>query len=66
MQRFYTVQPGDTVYLIARRWENSIESLIAANNLAPPYTIYIGQQLSVPPGVDELLLSKQTVFCHLM
>ncbi len=29
-----------------------MESLVAANNLIPPYTIYVGQQLSVPPGVD--------------
>lgn len=52
MQIFYTVRPGDTLYQIARRWELPVESLIAANNLAPPYTIYVGQQLSVPPGVD--------------
>ena len=29
-----------------------MESLVAANNLVPPYTIFVGQQLSVPPGVD--------------
>jgi TolB protein len=52
MQTFYTVGPGDTLYSIARRWEIPVESLIAANNLGPPYTIYSGQQLSVPPGVD--------------
>jgi TolB protein len=52
MQRFYTVRPRDTLYAIAARWQLPVESLIAANNLAPPYTIYIGQQLSVPPGVD--------------
>lgn len=52
MQVFYTVRPGDTLNQIARRWELPVESLIAANNISPPYTIYIGQQLSVPPGVD--------------
>lgn len=52
MQLFYTVRPGDSVSQIARRWELPVESLIAANNLGPPYTIYVGQQLSVPPGVD--------------
>ncbi|MGO4889484.1 LysM peptidoglycan-binding domain-containing protein [Anaerobacillus sp. MEB173] len=54
MQLFYTVRPGDTLYEIARRWELPLESLIAANNLNPPYTIYVGQQLSVPPGVDVI------------
>jgi TolB protein len=52
MQLFYTVRPGDTLSQIARRWELPVESLIAANNLSPAYTINVGQQLSVPPGVD--------------
>ncbi|WP_067729441.1 LysM peptidoglycan-binding domain-containing protein [Oceanobacillus damuensis] len=56
MQYFYTVQPGDTLFDIARRWEVPLESLIAANNLSAPYTIYIGQQLSIPPGVDIYLV----------
>jgi TolB protein len=52
MQTFYTVHPGDTVSTIASRWQIPTASLIAANNLIPPYTIFIGQQLSMPPGVD--------------
>jgi TolB protein len=52
MQIFYTVRLGDTISSIARRWELPIETLIAANNLTQPYTIFVGQQLSVPPGVD--------------
>lgn len=52
MQTFYTVRPGDTIGQIARRWDIPVASLIAANNLLPPYTIFIGGQLSVPPGVD--------------
>ncbi|MFS0777179.1 LysM peptidoglycan-binding domain-containing protein [Neobacillus sp. 3P2-tot-E-2] len=54
MQLFYTVRPGDTLYQIARRWELPLETLIAANNLASPNSIYVGQQLSVPPGVDVI------------
>jgi TolB protein len=54
MQVFYTVRPSDTLYGIAKRWEIPVESLIAANNLSPPYTIYVGQQLSVPPRVDVI------------
>lgn len=54
MQIFYTVRPGDTLYQIASRWQLPVESLIAANNLETPYTIYVGQQLSVPPGVDVI------------
>jgi TolB protein len=54
MQLFYTVRQGDTLYQIARRWGLPTESLIAANNLASPNTIFVGQQLSVPPGVDVI------------
>lgn len=52
MQIFYTVQPGDTPISISRRWEIPLNSLIAANKLTAPYTIYSGQQLSMPPGVN--------------
>ncbi len=52
VQHFYTVRSGETVAIIAQRWQIPISSLIAANNLLPPYTIYVGQQLSMPPGVD--------------
>lgn len=52
MQTFYTVRQGDTLNLIAKRWELPEKNLIAANNLMPPYTLSIGQQLSIPPGVD--------------
>jgi TolB protein len=54
MQLFYTVRPGDTLYQIARRWELPLETLIAANNLTSPNSIFVGQQLSVPPGVDVI------------
>lgn len=49
MQVFYTVRFGDTLSSIARRWNIPLISLINANNLAAPYTIYVGQLLSMPP-----------------
>ncbi len=52
VQFFYTVRPGDTLFAIARRWELPVDSLIAANNLHPPYTITVGEQLSIPLGVN--------------
>lgn len=50
-QIFYTVQRGDSFYSISQRWEIPVVSLIASNNMKDPYTIYPGQQLSMPPGV---------------
>ncbi|AKG36447.1 LysM peptidoglycan-binding domain-containing protein [Paenibacillus durus] len=54
MQTFYTVRPGDSVSAIAKRWEVPVPALIAASNLSSPYTIYPGQQLSVPSGVTTV------------
>ncbi|MCX7921238.1 MAG: LysM peptidoglycan-binding domain-containing protein [Clostridia bacterium] len=63
MQVFYTVRPGDTLFLIAKRWDIPLDSLIAANNLTAPYSIFPGQQLSVPPGVETVRVrSGDTVY----
>lgn len=56
MQIFYTVRSGDTLNSIARRFNIPLISLINSNNLAAPYTIYIGQQLSMPPGVTTYVV----------
>ncbi len=44
----YTVQPGDTFAAIARRWNVDMETLGAANGIASPYVIRIGQVLRRP------------------
>ena len=44
----YTVLPGDTLGLIARQFSISVDSLMIANNLDDPNTLYVGQVLSIP------------------
>lgn len=56
MQIFYTVRQGDTLNSIARRWNITLASLINANNLTAPYTLFPGQQLSMPPGVTTYVV----------
>lgn len=56
MQIFYTVRSGDTLNSIARRFNIPFISLTNSNNLAAPYTIYIGQQLSMPPGITTYVV----------
>lgn len=45
---FYSVRPGDTLNLIALRYNIPMQSLIAANNLANPSLIRVGQVLTIP------------------
>lgn len=44
----YTVQTGDTLFLIAQRYGTTVESIVRANNLANPDVINIGQVLIIP------------------
>ncbi len=46
--RTYTIQPGDTLWKIARRFNVSLEELIAANKLAYPDRVYPGQVIVIP------------------
>lgn len=45
----YTVQSGDTLAKIARRYGVSLDQLIAANRLDNPNLLYPGQVLIIPP-----------------
>lgn len=46
--QIYVVQPGDTLYSLARRSGTTITAIIQANCLRG-YTIYVGQRLYLPP-----------------
>jgi len=45
----YIVQPGDTLFLIARRYGTTVQALMSANNLTST-NIYVGQRLRIPGG----------------
>lgn len=46
----HVVQRGDTLSSIARWYGVSVHQLVAANNIANPSRIYVGQQLCIPGG----------------
>lgn len=43
-----TVEKGDTLYSISRRYDVSLKDLIGTNSLEAPYTLYVGQRLRLP------------------
>ncbi len=49
----YVVQPGDTLSSIARQFDVSVESLMAANGLSDPNVLSVGQTLIIPVAVES-------------
>jgi len=50
--RIHRVQPGETLSAIARRYGVSVAALVAANRLADPNRILVGQTLEIPERED--------------
>jgi murein DD-endopeptidase MepM/ murein hydrolase activator NlpD len=51
----YVVQPGDTLSAIADRFATTVEALVAANDIADPSLIEVGQKLVIPTAHPELV-----------
>ncbi|WP_019537140.1 3D domain-containing protein [Paenibacillus ginsengihumi] len=52
----YQVNKGDTLYRIARAFDVSVSSLIAANDIEDPGRLTVGQQLEIPAEGAQLML----------
>ncbi len=48
--RRYTVQRGDTLFAIARRFGTTVDTLVRLNRIANPNLIRVGQVLQLPGG----------------
>lgn len=62
--REYTVQPGDTLSALAARFDVSIGTLVAMNNITDPNRIAVGHVLVIPPddGVYYRVVSGDTLW----
>jgi N-acetylmuramoyl-L-alanine amidase len=47
----YVVQPGDTLWLVAQRYDTSVNAMVQANGLTNPEYIEVGQRLTIPEDV---------------
>jgi len=56
------VKPGDSVYVIARRYNVSTRALIETNRLTPPYKLLVGQVLRLPRGRVHTVVSGDTLY----
>jgi LasA protease len=50
----YTVQPGETLSLIASVYGCSVEEIVVANDLASPHAIQAGQTLRIPTMAAQI------------
>lgn len=59
----YSVQPGDTVELVAKNFDISLNTLLWANNLSKNSTLKVGQALTILPvsGVAHVVKSGDTI-----
>ncbi len=58
---YYTVQPGETLYAVAWRYELDYQKLAELNDLTPPYAIHPGQRLRLSGTPPKIVPSKKVV-----
>lgn len=50
-ERKYTIEEGDTLYLIARKYNITLEALMKANPALDPYHLTVGTIICIPPEI---------------
>jgi murein DD-endopeptidase MepM/ murein hydrolase activator NlpD len=61
-QRTIGVQPGDTVYDLARRYDVAVRDLIEVNQLQPPYAVSPGTRLRFPVPRDYVVQAGDSLY----
>lgn len=58
----HTVKRGETLYAISRSYDVPIRTLIVSNDLRPPYTLRVGQQIRIPAARYHVVSKGDTVY----
>lgn len=58
----HVVRLGDSLYELSRASGLPIRSIIDANQLQPPYTLYVGQRLALPVPRSHVVARGDTVY----
>ena len=59
--QLYAVQAGESLAMIARRYDISTDQILAANNLPDLNSIYAGQQLTIPEAITPPVEKQEDV-----
>lgn len=62
VSRKITVAAGDTIYVLATRYGVTPQSLIADNDIAPPFSIRAGQVLTITPPREHIVQITDSIF----
>jgi LysM repeat protein len=58
----YVVQPGDTLFLISLKFNVSMSTIMAANSIANPNFVYVGEQLVIPSAAGPRAPANGTTY----
>jgi LysM repeat protein len=62
---WHTVQPGETLSSIARRYGSTWQAIAQANNITDPNQIYVGQRIKIPGGGSSSADSSTASGCRI-
>lgn len=59
--RIHKLQSGETLYAVAQKYKVSLDQLAAANNIADPSRIRVGQELQIPQSAKAAVSARNYV-----
>lgn len=57
----HTILPGDTVYVVSKRYNLPLRDIITVNNLSAPYRLPLGYRLILPPPNEYQVKAGDTL-----